>query len=353
MTTDKNFAAILKTDENGNKIIDRVGQTSSPWFMEECEAAGAGNYVFSDFMEYVIGERIDYYVNGKRMTDYEIWLKYGTIGLDNSNMMKFNDQGQKVKKSDKELILEGITLLPEGYQIVGDEVKPIPYWRIIKEYNAAKTKEEKYKVIVDKMGTLYHWLIQVIRVNMKGHVYTFDLETYNMLMDLINLNLPVSWKDQSNQINDLTHEEAVALAQAVSTKKQEMMRVLWKAKEEVKTMIDNDESIDNILNVYKYYQKWNPEHKEEYYNQNEADIFNTSTSVLEEISVPDESPYSGLVDKAEIKKLRAKKGAKTKKLDNALSSTDDLGLNKGGQTDSQIVIKNNGDSEIVTTQQKS
>lgn len=355
MTTDKNFAAILKTDENGHKIIDRVGQTSSPWFMEECEAAGPGNYILSDFMEYVIGERIDYYVNGKRMTDYEIWLKYGTIGLDNSGMMKFNDQGQKVKKSDKELILEGITLLPEGYQIVDNEVKPIPYWRIIKEYNAAKTKKEKYEVIVDKMGTLYHWLIQVIRVNMKGHVYDFDLESFNILMDLINLNLPVNWKDRNNNINELTHEEAVSLAQAVSMKKQEMIKILWSAKAEVKTMIENDEPIENILNIYSYYEKWNPTNKNDYAINTEPDIFNTTTSVLEEISVPDESPYSGLVDKAEIKKLRTKKGAKSKKLDNALSSTDDLGLNKVHQYDHSVnlVRQNNGDSEIITTQQKS
>lgn len=354
MITDKNFAAILKTDENGHKIIDRVGQTSSTWFMEECEAAGAGNYVLSDFMEYVIGERIDYYVNGKRMTDYEIWLKYGTIGLDDSGTIKFNDQGQKVKKTDRELILEGRTLLPEGYQIVGDEVKPIPYWRIIKKYNAAKTKEEKYQVIVEQMGTLYHWLIQVIRVNMKGHVYDFDLESFNILMDLINLNLPVNWKDRNNNINELTHEEAVSLAQAVSTKKQEMIKKLWGAKSEVKTLIENDAPIENILNIYHYYEKWNPKNKEEYQLQHEADIFNTTTSVIEEISVPDESPYSGLVDKEEIKKLRTKKGAKTKKLDKALSSTDDLGINKHPTDPSvDLVRQNNGDSEIITIQQKS
>lgn len=355
MTTDKNFAAILKLDEDGNKVIDRVGQTSSTWFMEECEKAGFGNYVFSDFMEYVIGERIDYYVNGKRMTDYEIWLKFGTIGLDNSNMMKFNDQGVKVKKSDKELILEGISLLPEGYQIVGNEVKPIPYWRIIKEYNQAQTKEDKYKVIVDKMGTLYHWLIQVIRVNMKGAVYTFDLESFNILMDLVNLNLPVEWKDQDNKVHSLTHEDAVALAKAVSQKKQELIKKLWDAKAEVKNMINNDEPIENILKLYAYYEQWNPNSNNDYYILQESDIFNTKTSVLEEISIPDESPYSGLVDKTEIKKLRTKKGAKSKKLDSTLSSTDDLNLdNRDANSSSTVGLNDNGEySNIPTTQQTS
>lgn len=324
MTTDKNFAAILKLDEDGNKVIDRVGQTSSTWFMEECEKAGVGNYVFSDFMEYVIGERIDYYVNGKRMTDYEIWLKFG-IMVDGNITMKYNDQGQRVNKSRKELLLEGIEAVPSGFEIVNNEIVPVKYHWLKKTYLETEPAE-RYEAVINYYQYHLTNISTLIAVNLDGNKYTLTNDATNTLYKLINLNIPIEWRDDDNITHTLTKEQATALLKAIETKKQEMIKKVWEAKAKVKAIInsDVDDPIGQIIPIMEGLCRKNLDDIN-YIEQEQLNL-TTDKNTIQTYSVPDESPYSGLVDKAEIKKLRTKKGAKSKKLDNALSSTDDLNL---------------------------
>lgn len=348
MTTDKNFAAILKTDENGHKIIDRVGQTSSPWFMEECEAAGPGNYILSDFMEYVIGERIDYYVNGKRMTDYEIWLKYGVM-VDGNFTMKYNDQGQKVQKSRKELLLEGHEAVPTGFEIVNGEIVPVKYYWLKKTYLESEPKD-RYETVIQYYQRHLDNISNLITVNLNGNIYTLTNDATNTLNKLINLNIPVIWRDDNNEEHPLSKEDATALLKAIETKKQEMIRKVWDARAKVKALINDPSELNPVEKIIPIMEGLCHKNLDDInFVELEQLHLVTDKNTIQTYSVPDESPYSGLVDKAEIKKLRTKKGAKSKKLDNAISSTDDLGLQPNDNAERQA----QGLPPVDVTQQKS
>lgn len=293
----KNFIVGYKLDEKNNKIIHSYGQNTEGSFRDSL--ISSGKYLETDFCEYIVGENLDYYVNGKRMSDYEIFLKFG---INPSDDMTYNYNGALVQKTDEQKMIDGVIPVKEGFEISDGKIVPIPYYFLRQAYSLGA--DAFYKAIKDKIEEYKTKNEESILVKMDGVSYNINQASIDTLMKLINLDMEIEWRDNSNNIQKLSKEKALKLVKTVEEKKQSILKKIWEAKDTIKSMIESKKAFEEVIDYVEAFLS--------------QDIkFETcqimSDTFIDTLEVPAETPYSGLISEDEIKKLKSKKGLKKSK----------------------------------------
>lgn len=295
----RNFIVGYDIDENNNKIIHSYGENIEGSFRDSL--VNSGKYLESDFCEYKVNDNLDYYINGKKMTDYEIFLKFG---IEPSEDMTYNYNGVLVNKTDNQKMVEGIIPLQEGFEINNGQVVPIPYY-FLKEaykkgmdafYNEIKAKIEEYRADNEKN----------ILVNMEGVRYSFNQESLDTLAKLINLGIDIEWRDNDNKIQKLTKEQALKLIKTVEEKKQSILKKIWEAKDTIKSMIQSNKTFEEIIDYAESFISRSLDNR----------VFQQTDTFWEQmqgIDIPEETPYSGLIAEEEIQNMKSQKKLKKNK----------------------------------------
>lgn len=298
-----NFIVITKKDSDGNKIIDAVLAYDEKIYEKIQKKYNKQDYFFSDFADYKLGERIDFYENGKRLTDYEIYLKYDIKLLPAG--LKYNDQGEVILMTDDEKMIEGELQVKEGYEIINKKLVPIPYWNLKKEYK--ENKNTFYESLKRYLSEKKDEKLNNTLIVLDGHKFQNNLDK-ETLKNLIEYDIPIEWRDINNELVSLSKDKGILLIKKSEEIKQETLKEYWTKTEELKKMIDNNTEFQKIIDFVESY--CNKSIDNSYVNNEENEQIINENDLY---AVPQESPYSGLLKDEEIKSLKERKGIKTKK----------------------------------------
>lgn len=298
-----NFIVITKKDSDGNKIVDAVLAYDEKIYEKIQKKYNKQDYFFSDFADYKLGERIDFYENGKRLTDYEIYLKYDIKLLPAG--LKYNDQGEVILMTDDEKMIEGELQVKEGYEIINKKLVPIPYWNLKKEYK--ENKNTFYESLKRYLSEKKDEKLNNTLIVLDGHKFQNNLDK-ETLKNLIEYDIPIEWRDINNELVSLSKDKGILLIKKSEEIKQETLKEYWTKTEELKKMIDNNTEFQKIIDFVESY--CNKSIDNSYVNNEENEQIINENDLY---AVPQESPYSGLLKDEEIKSLKERKGIKTKK----------------------------------------
>ena len=298
----KNFIVITKKDDEGNKIIDMVIAYDEELYKKVQKNYNKQDYFFSDFADYRLGERVDFYKDGKRLTDYEIYLKYDINMLPPG--LKYNDQGETILMTDDEKMIAGEIEVKEGYEIVNKKLVPIPYWNLKKEYK--ENKDNFYESLKRHISEKKDNKLKETLIILEGHKFQNNLDKES-LQNLIEYDIPIEWRDVNNELVPLSKDKGILLIKKSEELKQETLKEYWIKTEELKKMIDDDADFQKIIDFVESY--CNKSIDNAYANEEKEHVINEDDLY----KIPQESPYSGLLEEEEIKSLKERKGIRTKK----------------------------------------